>query len=131
MMITALLITALMFGGTVLYSFAFAPFVVTSLPSGTSGPLIRKAFPHFYLFVIATSGSAAAIAALFDTRASLILALIALTTVISRQIVMPAVNRATDAGAKTRFKVLHSISVVITLAHIGAAGYVLARLANL
>ncbi|MEM9880799.1 MAG: DUF4149 domain-containing protein [Pseudomonadota bacterium] len=127
----ALLITALMFGGTVLYSFAFAPFVVTALPSGTSGPLIRRAFPHFYVFVIATSGIAAGIAALFDVRSSVILAIIAVTTVISRQIVMPAVNAATDAGAKTRFKVLHSVSVLITLSHIGAAGYVIVRLASL
>jgi hypothetical protein len=43
---------------------------------------------------------------------------------------MPAINRATDAGAKGRFKALHGLSVVITLLHIAMAGYVLTRLAG-
>ena len=53
--------------------------------------------------------------------------LIALTTIPNRQILMPAINRATDAGAKTRFKWLHGASVLVTLAHIGLAGYALTR----
>jgi hypothetical protein len=43
---------------------------------------------------------------------------------------MPAINRATDTGARARFKALHGLSVVITLAHIALAGYVLARMAG-
>lgn len=38
-----------------------------------------------------------------------------------------AINAATDAGDRRRFAVLHGVSVAITLAHIGAAGVVLAR----
>jgi len=128
---TALLITALLFGGTVLYSFGFAAFVFNALPADTAGPLIRRAFPHFYLFVIGTSALACALAALNDKPSSVILASIALTTLIARQIIMPAVNAATDAGNKTRFKVLHSLSVLITLAHIGGAAVVLVRLAHI
>jgi hypothetical protein len=37
------------------------------------------------------------------------------------------INRATDAGEKTRFKWLHGASVLVTLAHIGLAGYALTR----
>jgi hypothetical protein len=55
------------------------------------------------------------------------LALIAATALPTRQILMPAINRATDIGAKDRFKVLHRLSVVITLVHIALAGYVLTR----
>jgi hypothetical protein len=40
---------------------------------------------------------------------------------------MPAINRATDTGAKSRFKWLHGLSVCITLAHIALAGVALAR----
>ncbi|MGA9412503.1 MAG: DUF4149 domain-containing protein [Roseobacter sp.] len=127
----SLLVTALLFGGTVLYSFGFAAFVFTALPADVAGPLIRRAFPHFYLFVLASSAVAAAITLALDPVSSAILAAIAVTTIFARQILMPAINTATDQGAKTRFKVLHSLSVLITLAHIGAAGVVLVRLSGI
>lgn len=126
----SLLVTALLFGGMVLYSFGFAAFVFNALPPETAGPLIRRAFPHFYLFVLASSAVAAAIAFAFDPVSSAILIAITVTTILARQVLMPAINTATDAGSKTRFKVLHSLSVVITLAHIGAAALVLIRLAG-
>ncbi|MGR3616626.1 MAG: DUF4149 domain-containing protein [Paracoccaceae bacterium] len=126
----SLLVTALLFGGMVLYSFGFAAFVFTALPADVAGPLIRRAFPHFYLFVLASSAVAAAVALAFDPVSSAILVAIAVTTILARQILMPAINAATDQGAKTRFKVLHTLSVLITLAHIGAAALVLIRIAG-
>ncbi|MEL7280951.1 MAG: DUF4149 domain-containing protein [Pseudomonadota bacterium] len=126
----SLLVTALMFGGTVLYAFGFAAFVFTALPADTASPLIRRAFPHFYLFVLGTSAVAAAVAFFFDPLSAAILAAIALTTVYARQILMPAINRATDDGDKSRFKKLHGFSVVITLIHIAAAGYVIVKIAG-
>jgi hypothetical protein len=126
----SLLVTALLFGGTVLYSFGFAAFVFTALPADVAGPLIRRAFPRFYLFVLASSAVAAAVALAFDPVSSAILAAIAVTTVLARQVLMPAINNATDQGAKHRFTVLHSLSVLITFAHIGAAAVVLVRLAG-
>ena len=126
----SLLVTALLFGGMVLYSFGFAAFVFTALPANVAGPLIRRAFPHFYLFVLASSAVAAAVALAFDPVSSAILVAIAVTTILARQVLMPAINAATDQGAKTRFKVLHTLSVLITLAHIGAAALVLIRIAG-
>ena len=127
----SLLVTALLFGGTIIYAFGFAAFVFTNLPAETAGPLIRKAFPHFYLFVLASSALAATLSATRDSNSAMILGAIALTTIVARQIIMPAVNAATDAGAKGRFKVLHTLSVVITLAHIVGAGAVIMRLSTL
>ncbi|WP_341930349.1 hypothetical protein [Methyloversatilis discipulorum] len=40
---------------------------------------------------------------------------------------MPAINAATDGGRKTRFKWLHGMSVLVSLAHIVVSGVVLAR----
>jgi hypothetical protein len=127
----ALLVTALLFGGTLLYAFGFAAFLFTALPADTAGPLIRRAFPHFYLFVLVTSVAAAVLAAVDDRVSAIILALIAATTVYARQVLMPAINAAADAGDKRRFKLLHGFSVSITLAHIAAAGFVLVRIARL
>lgn len=129
MMELALLTTALLFGGTVLYSFGFAAFVFSALGPETAGPLIRRAFPLFYAFVFAVSTLAAALSVVTDPVAAAVLIAIAATTVVARQVLMPAINRATDSGAKARFKALHSLSVVITLAHVAGAAYVLLRIA--
>lgn len=120
-----LLSVALLFGGMVLYSFGFAAFLFSALPSESAGPLLRKAFPHFYAFVLVMSLLAAGFAGPLNVEAASLLLLIALTTLATRQVLMPAINRATDTGAKQRFKLLHSFSVIITLAHIGAAAYIL------
>lgn len=124
---TALLITALLFGGMVLYAFGFAAFIFTALPADIAGPTIRRAFPHFYVFVMGVAGLAAILLAFRDPLAAGILAAIALTTAPTRQVLMPAINAASDAGKKQRFKVLHTLSVLITLLHIAGAALVLAR----
>ncbi|MEM6588840.1 MAG: DUF4149 domain-containing protein [Pseudomonadota bacterium] len=126
----ALLVTALMFGGTVLYAFGFAAFLFTALPADTAGPVLRRAFPHFYLFVIGTSAVAAAVVAFFDPLSAGILVAIAASGIYARQVLMPAINRATDEGEKARFKRLHWVSVVITLIHIAAAAVVIIKIAG-
>lgn len=127
MLILAILMTALLFGGMVLYSFGFAAFLFTALPADVAGPTIRRAFPMFYIFVLGTAAVGAALLWPADPIAAGLLALIAATVLPTRQILMPAINRATDIGAKDRFKVLHGLSVVVTLVHIVLAGYVLTR----
>jgi hypothetical protein len=84
MHIAALLLTALLFGGMTLYAFGFAAFVFSALPAETAGPLIRRAFPHFYLFVLITSALSAALLAMGDPLVAATLAAIALTTLLAR-----------------------------------------------
>lgn len=130
MLTIALLVTALLFGGMILYSFGFAAFIFHVLPPSSAGPVIRQAFPHFYLFVLGTSVVAAGLTAPAKPMLALVLALIAVTVLFARQVLMPAINHATDAQDRARFKVLHGLSVAITLAHIVAAGWVLVQLGN-
>ena len=125
----SLFATAILFGGMILYSFGFAAFLFSALPLDMARSAIRKAFPHFYVFVILTALNGAALSAVHDSISAGLLAIIAITTVPTRQLLMPAINRATDSGAASRFKWLHVASVLITLAHIGMAGFVLARFA--
>ena len=127
MLTAALLTTALLFGGMVLFSFGFAAFLFTALPPDVAGPTIRRAFPLFYLFVMGSAALAAALIWPFDPLAAGLLAAIAVTTLPTRQILMPAINHATDTGARGRFKALHGLSVAITLVHIVLAGVVLSR----
>ena len=124
---TALLMTAFLFGGMVLYSFGLAAFLFTALPPETAGATIRKAFPWIYLYVIVIASAAARLSFPSDPCAAAMLGLIALTTVPTRQWLMPAINAATDSGNKSRFKALHGASVIITLVHIALAGWALVR----
>ena len=124
----AVLTTALLFGGMTLYSLGFAAFLFTVLPAETAGLALRRAFPLFYLFVIVTAVLASAFLWPHDVLASALMAVVAITTVPARQTLMPAINRATDRGQRRHFNWLHGLSVVITSAHIAAAGYVLVRL---
>lgn len=126
---SALLSSSLLFGGMLLFSASFAAFLFKSLPPEEARALIRKAFPSFYIFVAITSLIAALLAITSSLFSASILALIFLTTIPTRQILMPAINAAADAKLKQRFLVLHGLSVVITLAHIIAVGFVIVDLA--
>ena len=126
----AVMSTALLFGGMTFYSFAFAAFLFKALPAKTAGEALRRAFPWFYAFVIATSAVAALLWWPRDAVFAAVMAAVAVTTVPVRQILMPAINRATDAGLRQRFKWLHGLSVVITLGHIAATGWLLWNLAH-
>ncbi|MCA3132351.1 MAG: DUF4149 domain-containing protein [Betaproteobacteria bacterium] len=126
----ALLTTALLFGGMLLFAAGFAAFAFKALPLPDARALIRKAFPPFYLFVMLTAGAAALLSWPRDPLSALGLASIALTTVPARQLLMPAINRATDLGLKARFARLHGLSVLITLVHIVVAAVIVLRLAR-
>ena len=125
----AVLGTALLFGGMTLYAFGFAAFLFTALPAKTAGEALRLAFPWFYVFVIATAAVAALLWWPHNGVFAAVMAAVAITTLPVRQLLMPAINRATDAGQRQRFKWLHGLSVLITVGHIGATGWLLAHLA--
>ena len=126
--VAALLLTAFLFGGMLLYSFGFAAFVFTTLQAEQAGRLLREAFPHFYAWCIVTSVAAALSFYFVDQLSAGILFFVAVTTIPARQMLMPAINSATDSGNKSQFNVLHSASVTLTLLQIGAVGYCLTRL---
>jgi len=124
----AVLSTALLFGGMTLYAFGFAAILFTALPAPSAGATLRRAFPWFYVFVAATSAMAALMWWSHDALAVIVMAAVALTTVPVRQLLMPAINRATDTGQRERFKWLHGLSVLVTVLHIVATGWLLVRL---
>jgi len=128
--ISALLTSSLLFGGMLLFAASFAAFLFKYLPPAEASALIRKAFPPFYIFVIVTSLIAASLALTNSLFSASILALISLSTIPTRQILMPAINAASDAKISQRFLVLHGLSVVITLAHIIAVAFVIIDLAT-
>jgi Domain of unknown function (DUF4149) len=127
--IAALLTTALLFGGMTLYSFGFAPLVFSALPADVAGKLLRRAFPHYYLFVLVTAVAAGLALWPRDALASGLMAATALVAVIARELLMPAINTARDTGAKSRFNRLHGLSVALNMVQVAAVIAVLVRLA--
>ena len=123
-----LLIVALLFGGMFLFSVGFAAFLFRHLPQQDARMLIRKAFPPFYLFVIISSGLVMALSWRSDPFSTALMAFIMITAVAARQLLMPAINHATDMALRKRFVLLHSLSVVLTLIHIFMAGIILVHL---
>lgn len=121
------LTTAFLFGGTLLYSSAFAAFLFKTLPPDEAGALLRRAFKSFYVWLIAIASLAAALLVNIDPVACAILAIVAVSTIPLRQQLMPAINRASDAGERKQFNRLHLFSVVAGLIQIAAMAYVLLR----
>lgn len=128
--LAALLLDAWLFGGMLLFSAGFAAFLFKHLPPAEARMLIRKVFPSFYLFVIFSSALAMVLFWRSDSFSAALMALIMLTTLAGRQLLMPSINQATDLGLKKRFVCLHGFSVVLTLGHIVTAAVVLSRAVN-
>ena len=123
-----LLLVALLFGGMLIFSAGFAAFLFRYLPQQDARMLIRKAFPPFYLFVIVSSGLVIALSWTSDPFSSALMAFVMFTAVAARQLLMPAINHATDMALRKRFLWLHGLSVVLTLIHIFLAGMILVHL---
>jgi hypothetical protein len=118
----SLLVVAFLFGGMLLFSAGFAAFLFKYLPPAD----VRM----FYLFVILSSGLAAALTFLFDPFSATLMAAVMLTTIPARQVLMPAINQATDSGHKKRFLWLHGFSVLLTLGHIILAAVALIHMGS-
>jgi hypothetical protein len=130
----ALLATATLFGGMVLFSFGVAPLVFRSFPAEEAGRVIRLAFPWYYLFVIACAALATLLLlAAGDPRSAVLMAIAAGIGVFARQILRPRIDAARiaraagDAAAARRFGWLHGVSVLLNFAQLALAAWVLHR----
>ena len=56
------------------------------------------------------------------------MAAVATTALSVRQWLMPAINRAANDGLRQRFKWLHGLSMLVTVWHIAATGWLLEKL---
>lgn len=124
---------ATLFGGMILYSFGFAPFLFRTLGPEQAGRTIRAAFPAYYLFVIGGGALAAVLLMSTDGVAAALMAAVAAIGIVARQGLMPAINAARDrhlagdAAAKARFGALHGASVVLNFVQLGLIGWVMMR----
>lgn len=126
--------TGVLLGAMLFFSGVVAPLVFVKLDGAVAAKFIRQVFPWYYLVVILVSGGAALALAAFCPWEALALAGVCGAGLLARQVLMPAINRARDAGlagdeaAGRRFSRLHRLSVWINAAQMLTATVVLASL---
>lgn len=129
MTVTALLLSAWLFGGMAAFSAGFAPLLLRLVPMERARPMLRGAFPLYYGAVAGLAALCAVAAAVVDPLAAGTLLLVAATTLWARQDLMHRINAATDRDDATAFARLHGLSVALQLVQIAATGWVVLRLA--
>jgi hypothetical protein len=112
--VVAGLALALAFGAMTFFSAVVAPLVFIKLPAQTAGGFIRQLFPWYYL-TVGVVAAVAAFALLFGAErlAALLAAITAAGFWYQRQMLMPRINAARDAGEDASFARLHRQSVII------------------
>ncbi len=125
---------ATLFGSLVFFSFVVAPLIFIKLDTASAAKFIRSIFPWYYLLI--GGFSLVAGASFISTRLidfSLMLAVF-LAAIISRQILMPNINKTRDAmlsgqeAEESKFNKLHRLSVIINFVQIIVVFAVLIRL---
>lgn len=104
--------------GIILFQSALiAPTVLKTLDAKATSNFLRAIWPKFFV-VLSVIGGAAAIAFWKDDKTAVeqILAVLLVALPIFAYAIIPATNRAADREDHARFKVLHRLSVLSTLA---------------
>ncbi|OFA31074.1 hypothetical protein BAE46_08825 [Glaciecola punicea] len=116
-----LVLLSVIFGGMVTFQILFAPLIFIKLKIDIARPFIRAFFPFYYLYFAALS-LAYLIICLFvgDNVQAIIAGVSLLGFIISRQLLMPKANTASDANQKSRFDLLHRATVAINTLQLAA-----------
>ncbi|MEQ3639416.1 MAG: DUF4149 domain-containing protein [Alteromonas sp.] len=101
-------------GGMVTFQALFAPLIFIKLPSEVARPFIRTFFPFYYLYFGALSLLATASAIMSNHwQVAWLIAPVTLGFIVSRQILMPLANHATDNQQEKKFQIYHRLTVLI------------------
>ena len=124
------LTAAILLGAMLFFAAVVAPLVFTSLDAATAGRFIRRMFPWYYLSIFVLASLATLLLLSGAPNNGAIMALVAAGAALSRQVLMPKINRLRDAQlagdteAGPRFDRLHRLSVWINSAQILALVWV-------
>ena len=112
-----ILFSGLIVGVIVFQSLIIAPTVFKVLEVDKAGIFLRKVFPRFFILIMVCSALMLILVALSGSSDKTRFILPAANLVFSgvSYLVIPATNRARDDGEERKFKILHSMTVVLTL----------------
>ena len=115
---------SMLLGAMLFFSGLVAPMVFMKLDPGPAGKFIRSIFPHYYTCIIILSLISSGLLAPNSQTPSIMIGLVFLLGLISRQILMPRINSYRDAEiagderAKIIFDRLHQLSVWINVSQV-------------
>lgn len=112
-----------MLGIMLFFTIAVAPTVFKVLPQEWTSKYLRAFFPKYYVFLGVLTGIAAFL--IESPVGRYLLITCTLLFVVSLFVLMPAINRASDAGNKKYFGLLHGASVLINIIQFGIFVYIL------
>ena len=124
---------ATLFGSMAFFSCVIAPLIFIELDAATAGRFIRRLFPWYYIVVAVLSLIAALCFATTHSVDAAIMGLVLSGAYLSREVLMPRINRRRDAMlqgnafAEVSFNRLHRASVLINAVQIIAVFCVLLR----
>ena len=100
------------------FSGVVTPIVFKTLKPEQASKYLRAFFPRLYITLFATTIVAALVT--FDQSSKTILIVVAALFLLSLWPITPAINKATDSSEHFKFKVLHTLSVVILMGQLVA-----------
>jgi len=130
--VLALVAVAAQFGGMGFFAFLFTPMVFKFVEGEDAAKFLRQVFPVYHRVMAA----AAVVPALFlmpgqsylvELSAMLGVAVVFL---FAARVLVPAANRAREAGDKRKFSLVHRVSVILHMIQWIAVTVVLVRLAQ-
>ncbi|MEM1086625.1 MAG: DUF4149 domain-containing protein [Pseudomonadota bacterium] len=117
----AIVTSGTLFGAMVFFPSVVAPNVFRVLDEDTGGAFLRRLFPAYYVFIIVLSGLTA-VFAMSHPFLAIGFAVVAISTLLVRQLLLPRLNawrdqgKAGDAAAQKKFDGGHRFSVIVNLA---------------
>ena len=109
----ALLIAASILGVMLFVSLVVLPVAFAKLPQNLAGIYVRKLFPIYHIVLFLASQLAGLLA--YTPHLKPIAFISGLIFALHFAFLTPAINKASDMGNNTRFKLLHRFSVLIHL----------------
>ena len=112
-----ILFSGLIIGVIIFQSLVIAPTVFKVLEVDKAGIFLRKIFPRFFILIMVCSVLMLILVSLSGSSDKTRFILPAANLVFSgvSYLVIPATNRAKDDGEEKKFKILHSLTVALTL----------------
>ena len=112
-----ILFSGLIVGVIIFQSLIIAPTVFKVLEVDKAGIFLRKIFPRFFILIMVCSALMLILVALSGSsdKTRFILPVANLVFSGVSYLVIPATNLARDDGEERKFKILHSMTVVLTL----------------
>ena len=103
--------------GVIVYQTMFvAPTVFQTIDSKNTSKFLRKIFPKFFILIFILS-ALAILEAYYNSRGKTFYVIYMITSLFSILAfsLIPMTNKATDDNDKKKFKILHSLSVLLTI----------------